>query len=290
MWRRVDLQQIPFVAALIQADAPLGVSDELELRRLQLEIVHVEAPVDAAGIEQELVGGDGEQGPGQFPDALHIKVLQILRGQDHGGLFLSHPLEGVADIFDGSEIAQPDVQLIQRGYCVALGEQPVAEVGEYIEEHGIFHTAVGLEQTFDTEDQEAGTGDVGVSIEKFALRAAAHGVEAQQDLPQQITGVQRIFLTVIGLVDFLDLVIEVGEGREVLRLDGLDLGVVIDAPLGIQALQHQLDGVDVPVCKVLVAAEKILQEGDMLAEPGVLPEGVRCLRVLLVIIAPQFGL
>ena len=97
-----------------------------------------------------------------------------------------------------------------------------------------------------------------MSIEKFALRATAHGVETQQDLPQQITGVQRIFLTVIGLVDFLDLVIEVGEGREVLRLDGLDLGVVIDAPLGIQALQHQLNGVDVPVCKVLVAAEKIL--------------------------------
>ena len=45
-----------------------------------------------------------------------------------------------------------------------------------------------------------------------------------------------------------------------------------------------------PVCKVLVAAEKILQEGDMLAEPGVLPEGVRRLRVFLVIIAPQFGL
>ena len=84
MWRRVDLQQIPFVAALIQADAPLGVSDELELRRLQLEVVHVEPSIYTAGIEQELVGGDGEQRPGQFPDALYIKVLQILRGQDHG--------------------------------------------------------------------------------------------------------------------------------------------------------------------------------------------------------------
>ena len=51
MWRRVDLQQIPFVAAFIQADAPLGVSDELELRRLQLEVVHVEPPVNTTGIE-----------------------------------------------------------------------------------------------------------------------------------------------------------------------------------------------------------------------------------------------
>lgn len=130
MGRRMDLQQIPFIAALVQADASLGVADEFKLCRLQLKVVHVEPPVDAAGIEQKLVGGDGEQGAGQFPDALHIKVLQILRGQDHGGLLFSHPLQGVADIFDGGQVAQPDVQLIQRGYRVALGEQPVAEVGE----------------------------------------------------------------------------------------------------------------------------------------------------------------
>ena len=76
----MDLQQIPFVSTLIQADTPLGVPDEFKFRRLQLKVVHVEPPVDTACIEQELMCWDGEQGSCQFPDALHIKVLQILRG------------------------------------------------------------------------------------------------------------------------------------------------------------------------------------------------------------------
>ena len=60
----MDLQQIPFITAAVEADAPLGIADELELGRLQLEVVHVELPVHAAGIEQELVGGNSKQRPG----------------------------------------------------------------------------------------------------------------------------------------------------------------------------------------------------------------------------------
>ena len=52
--RRVDLQQIPLVAAAVEADAPLGITDELELSRLQLEVVHIELLVHTAGVEQEL--------------------------------------------------------------------------------------------------------------------------------------------------------------------------------------------------------------------------------------------
>lgn len=59
----MDLQQIPLVTALVEADAPLGIADEFELSRLQLEVVHIELLVHAACVEQELVGGDGEQGP-----------------------------------------------------------------------------------------------------------------------------------------------------------------------------------------------------------------------------------
>ena len=50
--RRVDLQQIPLVAAAVEADAPLGIADELELGRLQLEVVHVELLVHAAGVNR----------------------------------------------------------------------------------------------------------------------------------------------------------------------------------------------------------------------------------------------
>ena len=181
-----------------------SLADEFELSRLQLEVVHIELLVHAACVEQELVGGDGEQGPGQLPNTVHIKVLQILAGQDHGGLLLPHPLEAVTDIFDGGQVAQPDVQLVQRGHGISLGEQLVAEIGEDIEQHGVLHIPAGLEEPLDAEDQEAGTGDVGVAVEKLALRAAAHGVEAQQDLPQQFPGVEGEFLLVIILIRILN--------------------------------------------------------------------------------------
>ena len=88
----MNLQQIPLISALIQAHAPLRIADELKLRRLQLKVIHVEPLVDAAGVEEKLVGRDSEQRPGQFPDAVHIEVLQVLRGEDQGGFLFSDPL------------------------------------------------------------------------------------------------------------------------------------------------------------------------------------------------------
>ena len=58
----MNLQQIPFIAAFVEAYAPLGIANELKLRRLQLEIFHVKPLVHAACIEEKLVGGDGKQG------------------------------------------------------------------------------------------------------------------------------------------------------------------------------------------------------------------------------------
>ena len=69
MFRRVDFQQKALHTALVETDAPLGVADQFIFRLLQLEIVHVEAPVHRAAVEDELVGGDGEEGAGQLPDA-----------------------------------------------------------------------------------------------------------------------------------------------------------------------------------------------------------------------------
>jgi len=80
--RGVYLQQISLIAALIEAYAPLGIADQFKLRLLQLEIVHIEPLIHATGIEEELVGGDGEERPGQVPDAVHIEVLQVLAGED----------------------------------------------------------------------------------------------------------------------------------------------------------------------------------------------------------------
>lgn len=63
------MQQIPLVAAAVQAGAPFRVADELELGLLQLEGIAERFWLQLARVEQELVGGDGEQGFGQLPDA-----------------------------------------------------------------------------------------------------------------------------------------------------------------------------------------------------------------------------
>ena len=64
----MDLQQIPFISAAVETDAPLGETDEVVLRLLQLQGLHVELLVHSAGIEQELMGRDREEGFGQLPD------------------------------------------------------------------------------------------------------------------------------------------------------------------------------------------------------------------------------
>ena len=52
-----------------------------------------------------------------------------------------------------------------------------------------------------------------------------------------------------------------------------EICAVVDAEFLIHLLQHQLDGVDVAVREIFISAEKVLQEGDVLAQPGVLPKG-----------------
>ena len=74
LWE-VDLQQIPLVAAAIQTSAPFRVADELKLCLLQLEGVAKGFGFQLAWVEQKLVGGDGEQGLGQLPDAGLQKVV-----------------------------------------------------------------------------------------------------------------------------------------------------------------------------------------------------------------------
>ena len=77
-----------------------------------MEVLHIEPLIHTAGVEQELVGGDGEQGPGQFPDARLVEVLQVLTGQDQGGFLFTDTLETVTDISYRRGIGEPEVQLV----------------------------------------------------------------------------------------------------------------------------------------------------------------------------------
>jgi hypothetical protein len=76
--RGFDFQEIPLITALIEADATLGVADEFIFRLLQLEGVHVESFVNGSGVEQELMGGNSEEGLGEFSHTRKHEVLQVL--------------------------------------------------------------------------------------------------------------------------------------------------------------------------------------------------------------------
>ena len=80
MGRGVDVQQVAVGAGLEQADAVIGGTDQIVLGTFQLQVVHVELLVHLATMEEELVCGDGKQGPGQLPYPLDVKILQILTG------------------------------------------------------------------------------------------------------------------------------------------------------------------------------------------------------------------
>lgn len=157
----MHLQQIPLVATLEEAHTALGEANEIVLGFLKLEQIHIEPLVDRPAVEDELVGWDSEQGLGQLSDAFPVEVLQILRGHDEVGFLLAHPLEDVADILnDGGPhrdvVGEPDIELVQHRSGVADGQQAVGHKGQDIEKHGPANAAVGLQETFDPEDNEPG--------------------------------------------------------------------------------------------------------------------------------------
>ena len=88
---------------------------------------------------------------GQLPHALDIEILQILTGQNQCGIALSHPLEAVADVLDGGQVGQPEVELVQGGYGVAFGKELVAEVGQQVEQQGVLDRGVGMNQILDAK-------------------------------------------------------------------------------------------------------------------------------------------
>ena len=115
-----------------------------------------------------------------------------------------------------------------------------------------------------------------MSIEKLRVRALAHGVQPQQHLTQDLLGVELVGGHVIAFVLRLDQVIEVGEDGVVLRAHTAEIGALCDAPFLIQFREHDLDGVNVSIAEILIGAEEILEEGNVLCQQGAFSEGFRC--------------
>ena len=129
MLRGVYHQVVTLIAAFVEAHASLGVTDEVVFALLELESINIELGINISGVEQELMGRDAEQGLGVLPDALDVEVLQILRGNDDRRILFAHTLGEIADIFHGSEVREEQVEFIDAGGSVAVGQKLIAHVG-----------------------------------------------------------------------------------------------------------------------------------------------------------------
>ena len=116
-------------------------------------------------------------------------------------------------------------------------------------------------------------------------------MQPQQHLTQDLLGVKLVGGHVIAFVLRLDQVIEIREDGIVLRAHTAEIGPLCDAPFSIQLGEHDLNGVDMGIREILVGAEEVLEEGNVLRQQGAFSEGFRggCI-VRVAAVIPTFRL
>ena len=233
--------------------------------------------------------GDGKEGARQLPYPRLGEVLQILAGEKQGGFLFSYSFEGVADVGDDGGIGEPQVQLVNGGHGIAQRQKLIRHIGQQAEQQGVPQILRHVIQSLDTENKKFGAVNIGMSVEETGVRAAAHGVKPQQQIPQHLPRVEAVCGLVM-VVAFLNGIVEVGEDGVIGWLHSGKVRAVGDVPLLIEPLHHQFQRVDVGRVKALVDAEHIPQEGDVLREQRP-PESVRRVRVFRpAAIVPAAGL
>ena len=115
-------------------------------------------------------------------------------------------------------------------------------------------------------------------------------MEPQQNLLQQLFGIEGELLHVIVPVSILDHIVQVGENGERCRLHCFEVRVIRQTPVCIQPLQHQFDGVDMPVGKILIGLKEVFQKRDVLGESCLLTESCRGILIAVAIQIPEFRL
>ena len=103
-----------------------------------------------------------------------VEVVKVLRSEDHRGFLLAHALETVADVLYRRRITQPDVQLVERGYGVALGQKLVGHIAENVEEHGVLNVFPRHQEALYAEHKEARRGYVRVPVEELRVCTFAY--------------------------------------------------------------------------------------------------------------------
>lgn len=130
-----------------------------------------------------------------------------------------------------------------------------------------------------------------MSVEIFAFRADAHGVDAEADLLQRFFGVEIFSLLVVGHKFFLAEIVKILHDGKIRGLLYTVVRAVGDTESGVQLGEQDFNGVDLCVGKTLVAAEKVFQKGNVLTEPCDLFEGFGRSSVdILNAVSPRFRL
>ena len=259
-----DLKQIPLVSATVETSSSFGILDQLEFARLDLQGIHIFLGIDLSGIEEEVVCGNAEQRLCEFSDARNEEVLNVLRRQHHRGVLLADALHAVADILNSGHVGEEQIQLVHRCHGVALAEELIAHEGQNVEQHRILEAFVAVHESFDSEAEEVAVGDIGVTVEILALRADAHGVDAEAYLLQSFLGIEIFPLLIVGHIFFLAQMIEVLHRGIVGGAELIIVGEVGDAESRIQLCEEDFDGVELTVVEFLIATEKVLEECDVL--------------------------
>ena len=179
---------------------PLTAVDQIILRRLHLQGIHVVFGIYLSRIEQELVGRNGKQGLGHFPDVGKQEVLNILGGKNHGGLLLPDTFHVVADVLNGHRAVQEQVQFVQSSHTVSNAEKLVGHVGQNIELNGAAELLVQIHNALYPKHQEHIILDIGMPIEEPALRTDTDGIQPQTDITQSLLGIEELVLLVIAVI------------------------------------------------------------------------------------------
>ena len=105
-------------------------------------------------MEQELVRRNAEQRLCQFRRLRQQKILDILAGQQQGGLFLPRPLHARPDVSDGCFVVEIQVQFINGRDSISGTEQFIVHIAENIEQHRVAQVLPRFQQGFYTECDE----------------------------------------------------------------------------------------------------------------------------------------
>lgn len=235
--------------------------------------------------------GDAEQGLCELSDRGDQKILDVLACQNDRGVLLADTLHSVSDIFNCCHVGEEQVQLIDARRRLSLSEKLIAHERQDVKQHGVLEPLVGVHQALHTEDEEVAVGDVGVSVEILGLGADAHGMDSEAYVLQSVLRVKVLPLLIVAVEFFLTQLVEVLHDREVRGLLGTVVCGVGNAETGVQLGEQNLNGVDLRIREVLVAAEEVLEEGDVLGQSRDLLEGFRCGCVdVLNAVRPRFRL